>query len=150
MISKYISKILESDLWFRIFKQDRPQFRVEGSCKQTGNCCKNLILVNGRSPIRTIREFNRIKKRISHYSMFIPKAEPGKDGLLRFSCSNLGGDNRCKIYEDRPNMCRRYPDPNVLSRGKGGLLPGCGYHLIPLNNFEDSLKKAKVKLKIID
>jgi Fe-S-cluster containining protein len=35
---------------------------------------------------------------------------------------------RCKIYETRPEGCRKYPQVNTFLKERW-LIPGCGYHL---------------------
>jgi Fe-S-cluster containining protein len=38
-----------------------------------------------------------------------------------YTCTNLGADGRCTIYESRPEMCRLYGDSNSSH-------PVCEYH----------------------
>ena len=77
--------------------------------------------------------------------MFVPNERTSSDGLMRFHCQNQGGDNRCRIYASRPEICRSYPEPEMFARG-GGLLPGCGYRLVAQEEqgtrFERALQRA--------
>lgn len=42
--------------------------------------------------------------------------------VVFYHCRYLGEDNRCTVYEDRPDFCRTYPDtPFVV------MAPGCAY-----------------------
>jgi Fe-S-cluster containining protein len=44
------------------------------------------------------------------------------DDVVFYKCRYLGDDNRCQIYEDRPELCRSYPDtPFVV------FAPGCAF-----------------------
>ena len=44
------------------------------------------------------------------------------DDLVFYRCRYLSEDNRCQVYEDRPQFCRDYPDtPFVV------MAPGCAY-----------------------
>ncbi len=110
---------------------------IEGACKMTGNCCRNLILVDRRRSVRTPAQFQRLLRRRPEYEMFRPNhplGPPPADGLMRFHCANLGADNRCQIHEKRPEICRRYPSPGMFARG-GNRLPGCGYRIKPKEPF---------------
>ena len=108
----------------------RPKLvRIEGACRMTGNCCRNLILVDRGRPVRTERQLRRLRRRQPEYKMFQPHGAPPAEGHWRFRCRNLGPDNRCQIYQSRPEICRRYPSPELFRRG-GSLLPGCGYRVV--------------------
>ena len=117
--------------------------RIEGACKQTGKCCQNLILVDNGRPIRTQQDFDALVQRVAYNAMFVPREKTVADGFLRFSCRNLTAEHRCGIYESRPEICRRYPEPEMMNFG-GGLLPGCGYS-IPQKKFGDLLDEELKK-----
>jgi Fe-S-cluster containining protein len=123
-----------------VFKLPKPQ------CCSHGDCCK------GASPSTPVRdlwakaaegdEFAR-----NFLSIFIPysshdaarRVVPGLvDRTLKaalkhphfeseadvtfYHCRYLGHDNRCLVYEDRPQFCRDYPDtPFVV------MAPGCAF-----------------------
>ena len=103
--------------------------RIEGACLMTGNCCRNLILVDDGKPVKTARQFRRLQRKQRSFQMFEPNDEPSPDGSLRFRCSNLRADSRCGIYETRPDICRVYPQVEMFAKG-GSLLAGCGYRLV--------------------
>lgn len=119
--------------WFRALRTQLQvtlePIRIEGACKMRGNCCRNLILVDGGRPLASLRRFRRLARREAKFEMFVPHDKEFEDGLLRFSCRNLGGDGRCQIYSDRPDFCREYPIPEMIEFG-GALLPGCGYRVV--------------------
>ena len=102
--------------------------KIEGACKQSGNCCRNLILVHRGKPIDSHDGFRHMAAGDREARMFVPRESISPDGLLRFSCKNLGSDNRCAIYATRPQMCREYPSASMFERG-GSLLSGCGYRV---------------------
>jgi Fe-S-cluster containining protein len=138
MIRKIISAIADSNIYFHLFKRRRSPVKIQGACKMTGRCCQALMLGYGLRPIRTVREFEKMKKKREHYKMFQPVPKEYSDGYLRFSCANLTEDHLCGIHDTRPEMCRRYPDP-LMFRFGGELLPGCGYELVPAVSFEEEL-----------
>lgn len=119
--------------------------RVEGACKMSGNCCRNLLLVDRGRPIASLRRFRRLAAREAEFEMFIPREGRSKDGLLRFSCRNLGDDGSCQIYQTRPDFCREYPTRAMYEVG-GDLLPGCGYRFVvgdaPAEPFAEVFERA--------
>ena len=69
--------------------------------------------------------------------MFVPREVVDADGFLRFSCRNLTDEHLCGIYATRPDICRRYPEPEMMDLG-GGLLSGCGFTM-PQKTFDEIL-----------
>lgn len=108
----------------------------------TGNCCRQVILGFRGRPIAARATFEKLLKRKPDFAMFVPHEQLGSDGILRFRCSNLGSDNRCSIHPTRPDLCRRYPDADMVHYG-GALLPGCGYKIESEKSFDEILEKIK-------
>lgn len=59
------------------------------------------------------------------------------DQVVFFSCRYLEGKNQCGVYEDRPQLCRDYPDTPFLL-----MHPGCA--------FESWALECKTRYKIIN
>lgn len=111
-----------------------------GSCNQCGKCCTNIYLVFGQQTINSLEMFEAIKSENPEYEYFIPlKAQSDPDGLV-FQCKHLQADNRCGIYNQRPNFCRKYPSEHSILMG-GKLAEGCGYRFSLLKTFQDVLKQ---------
>ena len=123
MMPAFVSTLLRS------WRQRMTPVRIEGACRMTGNCCRNLILVDDGKPVKTARQFRRLTRKQRSFQMFQPNEEPSPDGWLRFRCSNLRSDNQCGIYETRPDICRLYPQAEMFAKG-GSLVAGCGYRLV--------------------
>ncbi len=127
------------------------KIQIAGSCRQSGNCCRNLILFERGRPIKTLSRLRRLQRREPIYQMFHPRDSQNEDGLLRFHCSNLSAQNSCSIYESRPEVCRDYPMPEMFIHG-GSLLHDCGFRLVdaahtrassrPRMSFDDVLDQA--------
>ena len=109
----------------------------------TGNCCRNLLLVNAGDPVTSEKDFKKLLLRMPEYEMFSPNGDVTEEGYLRYTCSNLTADNKCGIHATRPEICRRYPDPRMLKFGCG-LLPGCGYRIVPEKSFERVLEGLEI------
>jgi len=143
LIADLWSRLKDSRLYFILFEKRFPRFKVEGACKMRGDCCKSLILTYRGQPVRSQRQFRKLLKEHPEYEMFIQHEKKYDDGYFRYSCSKLGEDNKCCIHPERPDICRKYPDPWMIKMG-GGLLPGCGYRIVPEESFEEVLQ-AKIK-----
>ena len=84
-------------------------------CLACASCCRNY------SPRFKTPDIKRISRVLSlKESVFIEKYlkvdEDGDYVLQQLPCPFLEADNRCKIYEDRPSDCRRFPytDEDIL------------------------------------
>lgn len=79
-----------------------------GSCSKCGGCCSNILPLtdNEKNKIKKI-----IKKRKLKPSYHIPLN--GFD----MTCPMLDSNSRCRIYEDRPNICRVYRCDKSVEQG---------------------------------
>ncbi len=65
------------------------------TCKQCGAaCCKTMLVALGGD----------LELILMRGGVVTPAGV-----LLPSRCNNLGTDNRCMIYDKRPNICRDYP-----------------------------------------
>jgi len=80
---------------------------AEADCRKCGaKCCKYYALEIDEPDTR--KEFDDIRWYVAHEktSVFV---EDGKWYLHVFArCNYLDKDNRCRIYEKRPRICRKY------------------------------------------
>ena len=110
-----------------IVKVTPKSMMLRGSCTLCGDCCRDMMIYDGKKFIRTEEDFSELVKSDSYYSMFEISKQEGFN--LWFTCSNLLEDNTCKIHDTRPQVCRDYPDKDMLYHGTG--LPAqCGYKYI--------------------
>lgn len=84
-------------------------------CLSCANCCKNF------SPRFKGPDIKRISKVLGlretdFITTYLRMDEDGDYVLQSLPCPFLEPDNRCRIYEDRPSDCRRFPytDEDVL------------------------------------
>ncbi len=84
-------------------------------CLSCANCCKNY------SPRFKGPDIKRISKVLAlretdFITTYLKMDEDGDYVLQSLPCPFLEADNRCRIYEDRPSDCRRFPytDEDVL------------------------------------
>jgi Fe-S-cluster containining protein len=84
-------------------------------CLGCANCCKNY------SPRFKLPDIKRISKVLGlretdFITTYLKMDEEGDYVLQQLPCPFLEANNECRIYEDRPSDCRRFPytDEDVL------------------------------------
>jgi len=77
-------------------------------CTTCANCCKTLIIPVTDGDITRLS--NRLKITRAEFSTaYLTKDADGDKVLASQPCVFLGADNRCTVYEDRPEVCRDFP-----------------------------------------
>jgi uncharacterized protein len=114
-----------------------------GNCTQCGECCKNLYLRINKKTIETVEEFKEAQERHpDEYRCFEPTHS--SDVGLVFKCKNLGEDDLCTDYENRPGLCRSYPTED--SATDGAKLPkDCGFAFSPLTEFNAIMQERSAQ-----
>jgi len=80
-------------------------------CLKCANCCKTT------SPGMNERDVARLSKHLrirpaEVVERYMVMDDEGEYVFKSAPCPFLGKDNRCSVYEDRPNACRDYPHTN--------------------------------------
>ncbi len=107
-------------------------YKIIGACKQCGQCCKKIFSTN----LYYKGEFDLMQKDYPEFKRFeiLGISEQKK---LVFWCKMLGEDNKCSDYENRLDLCKKYPFEKV---NKGRLFNNCGFKKIPVKEFSEYLK----------
>ncbi len=119
---------------------------VLGTCNCCGQCCQCINLRGRGGWIRTKEQFKKLCETNPQYSRFyIISGE--KSDYLQFDCLLYDDQKGCKDYDNRLDICRKYPDKSLILRG-GKLVEGCGYTVksaVPFKKYleEESKKKRK-------
>jgi Fe-S-cluster containining protein len=113
-----------------------------GSCNQCGKCCKDIYLIHEDKTIDSLELFEELKPANPEYQHFVVVGET--EHGLQFQCKHLSPENRCAIYENRPDFCRKYPSEKSILLG-GSLAKGCGYKFELIRTFEDVLSQVAQK-----
>ena len=81
--------------------------RYSNGCKGCGACCKTVGF--DIPPPKTLEDFEDIKWHLYHkgLSVFIDRDDEWTVEV-QTKCKQLGPDNNCKVYEDRPPMCSTF------------------------------------------
>ncbi|MBB63911.1 MAG: hypothetical protein CMO81_02485, partial [Waddliaceae bacterium] len=121
-----------------------PPYRLEGECKQRGNCCYYL-LIEAPEEKKEMTIFARIRvwwytELYGFYFRNISQIVDGKN-IRVLSCRYLQKDGRCQHYHLRPLVCREWPRIEYFSRP--GILKGCGFRAVPLKPWWRRLFRSK-------
>ena len=77
-------------------------------CLTCANCCKTLSVVVDDADIARLAK--RLALTPQAFAQRYIKRDPDKTKVFRSQpCPLLGPDNRCTVYEDRPQACRDFP-----------------------------------------
>jgi len=80
----------------------------EMDCLQCANCCKSIPpIVSKRDSKRIASELGITVKEFS--DKFLRVDSDGDTVINQSPCPFLQEDNKCSIYDVRPNACRQYP-----------------------------------------
>ena len=156
-----VLKILNTDLKQSVNKKlfSMSEFRQNSKCAGCGICCR--LAVSGYSP----EQLNTKAQNNDNYAQqftrtFIPYKNSGearkifpeyidmlerhvKNGYYLYHCPKITDDNKCSDYENRPQICRDFPD-NPLS-----FLPlSCGFIPWKLQS-EDICLKLNAETEVI-
>lgn len=88
-------------------------FTINGECSNCGSCCSNNLPVSAKE-IKTIKRYiqkHGIKERLCRY----PIATPIIDCVCPFRSET---ENKCMIYEVRPEICRVFKCDNPMEKIK--------------------------------
>jgi len=127
--------------WSEIFGIPYPE------CKKTGQCCEcsspsspaikilekaanndefSRDFLNIFVPYKNIEEVKKLFPKILERNLeAIKKSDCGEvneNNIVFYKCRFLKQDKNCAIYEDRPTLCRDFPDSPFLV-----FAPGCAY-----------------------
>lgn len=101
------------------------QVIVEGRCLQCGVCCRELNLSRKSYWIRRKSDFEKLRAEYPGYERF-RHIGYSMTGLMKFDCEYLTKEGYCSDHENRPDLCRSYPEPDLYFMG-GEIQPYCGY-----------------------
>lgn len=114
------------------------QWEKCGQCRCCGACCDFPTIavprIYFRSPllIKAVIAWHE-----SWYGFAIDHVNPDS-GLIVFTCRHLTSERRCDNYDDRPRMCRTYPEIRTWYV-KPDFFPTCGF--IPVRTAEVEIKR---------
>lgn len=95
------------DLDSQVHTADKEVFE-KTDCLECANCCKTI------SPVFKDRDIQRLAKVFSlsfkdFTDQYLYRDEDGDYVLRQTPCPFLQDDNKCLVYEHRPEACRSYP-----------------------------------------
>ncbi|KXK39665.1 MAG: YkgJ family cysteine cluster protein [Saprospiraceae bacterium] len=83
-------------------------------CLQCAHCCKTIPPLVTSSDIKRIASFLKTTPKQFTRKYVITDID-GEQTFSNVPCVFLGADNKCTIYEVRPEACRRYPHTDEVA-----------------------------------
>ena len=123
-------------------------FYIGGHCKNSGNCCRGIMLFHENQPVLEKELFKTLlKQKPATYDRFLPIQETG-NLINYYDCNKLTPNNMCSDYKNRPSFCQRYPLSSFLKNDS--LMTDCGYKLLPtLKAFKFKHPKLQSRIESI-
>ena len=114
-------------------------------CLQCANCCKGYSPRFKTPDIKRISKLQRMKESV-FIETYLTLDQEGDYVAKSAPCPFLGDDNYCRIYEDRPSDCARFPytDEDVFFKRPPLTLKNstfCPAVFYVLERLEESVKK---------
>jgi len=78
-------------------------------CTRCANCCKHMHVRVTAEDIARIAEHRGLTREAFIATYLTPDPEAGGHRMNAIPCPFLGTDDRCTIYDVRPQTCREYP-----------------------------------------
>ncbi len=79
-----------------------------GSCSKCGGCCSNILPLTDDEKKRIKHIIKKKKLKPSYHIPF---------NGLDMTCPLLDSDNKCRIYKDRPTICRVFRCDKTTEQG---------------------------------
>ena len=142
MILRKLFEYLKKQYHLKILK--RRYFR-HGSCKMCGECCRNIYVRHGKDIIKTVEQFEEIKKNDDYVFYKHIKVIGSDEFGLIFECEKFDKEKKlCSDHKNRPPICRNYPSEQIFKMG-ATLKDDCGYWFVPIEKFDEVFKKVMKK-----
>ncbi len=107
---KKLDKIVPEDMP-KLVKEVDATVWADVQCLECANCCKTMTpTYTKKDLVRISAHFNMTPKEFK--TKWLYKDEGGDWMNVSTPCQFLGGDNKCTIYEIRPDDCAGFPHHN--------------------------------------
>ncbi len=78
-------------------------------CTRCANCCKTMPPALSDADVDRIAGHLGMTREAFIETYLLPNREEGGYDMKELPCPFLGEDDRCTIYDARPDVCRRFP-----------------------------------------
>jgi len=92
--------------------------KTKNPCIDCGAICCRYVSIQIDQPT-TRRDFEDIRWYIAHRDVWVFVEDGDWYVCVERKCKYLAKDNTCKIYEDRPSICRAYKVEDCERNGQG-------------------------------
>lgn len=122
-ISFYLNFSFLDDLIF--FNIKKELFYIDGLCQNSGVCCRGLGIKYKGEFIKSMSSYQQLTQKNTSFKRFVPHFK--NHVISHFSCSSLSYNNLCTDYDNRPDICKKYPFSVFYSEDY--IRDGCGYYV---------------------
>lgn len=112
---------------------------VRGFCTQCGACCQGFCLNINCAWLLSRRRLQRELQKHPLYDRFEVDGKNAR-GNFEFNCSYLTEEGTCKDHENRPSLCKGYPERDLYFMN-ATLPEDCSYYYEEVTSFARVLKK---------
>ena len=151
-IDNYLNVEVEThlNLQRKLIKERRNNY----SCKMCGACCRLAISefsptellqksLNGdkyaKEFISVFTPYNDESEAEKQFKLYVDLINETGEKVYYYHCNKVTEDNKCSDYENRPSICRDYPDNPIQM-----LHPTCAYF-----GWHESIQKIVLTIKAI-
>ncbi len=112
------------------------------TCERCGECCKHVAVPIDKPEDND--DYHNILWYLYHEKVQV-FVDDEDDWYIEFStrCSALDKNNRCRVYDKRPNICREYSPESCVKHGEGEPYK---YLFKTPDEFIKFLEKKKIKI----
>ena len=91
-------------LVFKLNESIAPQI----DCTKCGNCCRSLMINVERNDVQRLAKHLQLTAE-AFYTKYIEQSSEGTLAVMNTIPCHFLCDNKCTVYEARPNECREFP-----------------------------------------
>jgi uncharacterized protein len=137
-----VSKLGIAEEVDKISNQINDDFVQKIDCLKCGNCCKTTVTTFNESDVSRASKFLQISKKNFVNKYLID--DMGEYTTITTPCPFLQEDNKCKIYEVRPEACASFPHTQKKGFAARRAVHAANYTVCPITyHVVNELMKLK-------
>lgn len=91
-------------LVFKLNEEITPQI----NCTECGNCCRSLMINVDDADAARLSAHLQLEKE-NFYNRYVERSSQGSLAVMNTIPCHFLSENKCTVYEARPNECREFP-----------------------------------------
>lgn len=115
----------------QLAQQSNEEVIAKVDCLSCGNCCRSTVTDFSSSDISRASKFLGVSKK-AFIRSYLMQEYDGTYITNHAPCPFLQSDNKCQIYEARPEVCRSYPHTHKSSFLNRTIAHKANVHMCPI------------------